>query len=105
MSAPARPPDAAPAPPPADLLAAWPRTAQWALAFLLAVSTALIAVYAVGSLRWGTRPTRLEQEAALPARVDLNEADRSQLRQLPGVGDKLAGEIERYRSDNGGFRS
>ena len=90
--------------PPPDLLAAWPRTAQWALAFLLAAATVLIGVYAVGSMRWGTQPTRLEQEAARGSRVDLNDADHAYLRQLPGVGDKLADDIERYRGDSGGFR-
>jgi competence protein ComEA len=103
---PAKPPDTGtPAPPLPDILAAWPRTAQGALAFLLAVNTLLIAVYSIGSLRASARPTQLEQEAALPARLDLNSADHAQLRQLPEVGDKLAGRIEAYRRSNGGFRS
>lgn len=103
---PAKPPDAGtPSPPLPDLLAAWPRTAQGALAFLLAVNTLLITVFSLGSMRPSARPTQLEQEAALPARIDLNSADHAQLRQLPEVGDKLAARIEEYRRNNGGFRS
>jgi competence protein ComEA len=103
---PAKPPDAGkpPAPQP-DLLAAWPRSAQGALAFLLGVNTLLIAVYSIGSLKSSARPTNLEKEAALPARIDLNSADHAQLRQLPEVGDKLAARIEEYRRTKGGFRS
>jgi len=103
---PAKPSDArAPSPAQLDILAAWPRTAQGALAFLLAVNTLLIAVYSIGSMQTGARPTQLEKEAALPARIDLNRADHAQLRQLPDVGDKLAARIEEYRRSNGGFRS
>lgn len=100
-AAPTKPPD--PAQP--EILAAWPRTAQGALAFLLAVNTLLIAVYSIGSLRTATRPTQLEQQAALSPRLDLNRADHAQLRQLPQVGDSLASRIEEYRRTNGGFRS
>lgn len=102
---PTKPPDTAPAPPQPDLLAAWPRSAQGALAFLLAVNTLLIAVYSLGSLRGGARPTQLEKEAARPTPLDLNRADHVQLRQLPEVGDKLADRIEEYRRTNGGFRN
>lgn len=103
---PAKPPNpGTPSPPLPDLLAAWPRSAQGALAFLLVVNTLFIAVYSIGSMQRSARPTRLEQEAALPSRIDLNRADRAQLRQLPEVGDKLAGRIEEYRRTNGGFQS
>jgi DNA uptake protein ComE-like DNA-binding protein len=103
---PTKPPDAGtPTPPLPDILAAWPRTAQGALAFLLVVNTLLITVYCIGSMRTAARPTELEQAAAQPARLDLNSADHAQLRQLPEVGDKLAGRIEEYRRTNGGFRS
>ena len=103
---PTKPPDTPPpVPPPPDLLAAWPRSAQGALAFLLAVNTLLIAVYSLGSLREVARPTQLEKEAVRPAPLDLNRADHVQLRQLPEVGDKLADRIEDYRRTNGGFRS
>lgn len=102
---PVKPPDARPPSPPLDIIAAWPRTAQWALAFLLAVNTLLIAVYSLGSMQVGARPTQEEQEAVRASRIDLNRADRAMLRQLPDVGDSLADRIEKYRRDNGGFRN
>src|SRR5262249_29084321 len=94
-----------PARPEADVLAAWPRTAQWTMAFLLGLSTLLIAGYSLGSLRWSTRPTRLEREAALGGPVDLNPADPGHLLQLPAAGESLAAAIEDYRRAGGGFRS
>jgi competence protein ComEA len=42
-------------------VAPWPRAAQLTLAFLLGIATALLAVYAYGSLRSGSRPTELSQ--------------------------------------------
>lgn len=36
---------------------------------------------------------------------DINEAGAEQLALLPGIGEKLAGEIVNYRSANGGFRN
>src|SRR5438552_18844654 len=87
---------AGPAPPQADVLVAWPRTAQWAMAVLLGLATLLIALSSLGSMRWGARPTRLEREASA-GRVDLNRADRVQLLQLPDVGESLAQRIEDYR--------
>src|SRR5262245_22349839 len=94
-----------PAPPQPDVLVAWPRTAQWAMAVLLGLATLLIALSSLGSMRWGARPTRLEREAASAGRVDLNRADRAQLLQLPDVGETLAERIEEYRRTNGPFRS
>jgi competence protein ComEA len=91
-----------PAPPQPDVLVAWPRTAQWAMAVLLGLATLLIALSSLGASRWGARPTRLEREAG---RVDLNRADRAQLLQLPDVGESLAERIEEYRRTNGPFRS
>ena len=37
--------------------------------------------------------------------VDLNEATEAELNLLPGVGEKLASDILRYRDEKGGFRS
>ncbi len=88
------PPPATPsAPPPA-----WPRSAQWAAAFLLGAATALLGAYAVSSWRAGTRPTELS------SRIDLNRAGQAELLQLPGVGPHLARRIEDYRAAHGGFR-
>ena len=55
-------------------------------------------------LRWGSRPTELESDAAA-GRIDLNHADRAQLLQLPGVGDVTAQRIEEYRQSHHGFQS
>jgi competence ComEA-like helix-hairpin-helix protein len=87
-----------------DVLAAWPRPAQWAMIFLLGAATALLAGHALKMLRWGTRPTELEPGAGLGFRIDLNRADRAELLQLPGVGDSLAQKILDYRRNQGAFR-
>jgi len=101
------PPSPAVAPPPcqSDVLTTWPRSAQWATVLLLGVATALLVVRCLGSLRWGARPTALERGAALAYRIDLNQAKRAELLQLPGVGSSLADRIEAYRRVNGDFRS
>src|SRR5262249_27575867 len=83
----------------------WPRAAQWLVAFLLGVTAALLAFHAYGSTRWATRPTTLEQGPSLTYRIDLNQAGRAELMQLPGVGDSLAGQIEDYRRQYGAFKS
>jgi competence protein ComEA len=80
-------------------LQAWPRPAQLATAVLLVLATVLLAIHAFGYWRGGSRPSELAQ------RVDLNEASRAELLQLPGVGDSLAERIEEYRDEHGGFRS
>jgi competence protein ComEA len=82
-------------------LAAWPRSAQWATAFLLGVTVALLAVNGWGYWRWGSRPAELDRAPAVNYRVNLNRADRAELLQLPGVGDSLAGRIEDYRRERG----
>lgn len=87
------------------LLAAWPRPAQLAAAALLVLATVLLAIHGLGYGRGGSRPSDLEQRAAAAQRVDLNEASRAELLQLPGVGDSLAERIEDYRDEHGGFRS
>jgi competence protein ComEA len=99
------PPPAAPPQPPPGVLTTWPRSAQWATVFLLGVAATLIVLRFLGSLGWGARPTDLERGAALAYRVDLNQAPRAELLQLPGVGPKMVERIEEYRRANGGFRS
>lgn len=83
---------------------AWPRSAQWASAALLLLALGLLGWQALGALRWGSRPTELDADAAA-ARIDLNRADRAQLLQLPGVGDITAQRIEEYRQSHHGFQS
>ncbi len=99
-------PPAQPRPPDRnDLGAAWSHPAQLAMAFLLGVAAALLVVRMVSSTRWPTRPTEYERAATVVYRIDLNEAARAELLQLPGVGDSLAARIEDYRREHGAFRS
>lgn len=103
--APASPVLAAPSasPPPQGIFLAWPRSAQWAAAFLLGVVLTLLAVHALTYLRAGTRATDHEPGHASAYRIDLNQATRAELLQLPGVGPALADNIEAYRRVHGGF--
>jgi competence protein ComEA len=69
------------------------------------VTTTLLAVQTWSHSRWAARPTDLERPPVLSYRVDLNQAERAELLQLPGVGPSLAGRIQDYRHEHGGFRS
>jgi competence protein ComEA len=71
----------------------------------VALTAALLLWKGHGYLRLGARPTELEHDAGLVYRIDLNQARRAELRQLPGVGPGLADRIEQYRNRHGGFRS
>src|SRR5438874_11995025 len=91
--------DAGAAAPPPALLAAWPRTAQWALGLLLTLAVVLIILHVtIGGLS-DARPTQLEE---LRSPINLNTVDRATLRQLPEVGDTLATRIDEYRQRHGG---
>src|SRR5262249_41436208 len=103
QSAPSSPTPPGPPPPaPPPVVTAWPRSAQLALVFLLGLTTALVAVYAIGSFV-GNRPTE-SQAAPLSHRIDLNQAGHAELLQLPGVGEKTAKRIEDQRQAQGGFK-
>jgi competence protein ComEA len=98
----------APTPPREGILSLsklWPRASQWVIAFLLGVTAALLGVHTYGSLRWSTRPTTLEHGGATIYRVNLNQAGRAELLQLPGVGESLVGRIEDYRRQYGAFQN
>jgi competence protein ComEA len=90
---------------PPELLAAWPRCAQLAGAFLFGALTTLLGVHALTYLRLGAEPSEIDEGTAITYRVDLNEARRAELLQLPGIGPSLADRIEEYRRSSGGFRS
>ncbi len=90
----------APAVAAAPLLAPWPPAAQWATAFLLGIVAALLAVHWFTSSRGGARAADLDRVY----RVDLNRAGEAELRQLPGIGEKLAQRIAEYRRTHGAFR-
>src|SRR5579862_2900871 len=76
-------------PEPTGIVAAWPRSAQIALAALLLIAVALLAWHAYGMSRWSSRPTDLDAASAKFTRLDLNRADHGQLLQLSGVGENL----------------
>lgn len=100
----APPPSPVPAsasPPQPAVLHAWPPAAQWATAFLLGVSVTLLIVHSFSYLRWSTRPT----DRVIGYQVDVNEAGRAELIQLPGIGTTLAERIEEHRQQRGPFRS
>src|SRR5262249_46965104 len=98
-------PVTAPQPLPSTIFRAWPRSAQLATAFLLGVALALLGVQILGHLRWGSRPTELQAGAVPLYRIDLNQADRIELAQLPGVGEQMAGRIVDHRREKGNFGS
>jgi competence protein ComEA len=90
-----------------EWLRAWPRQAQLAAAFLLGAVTMLLLTYGLAAARWTTRPTNLlrGQESGFETRIDLNQADRAELLQLPGIGSHLADRIEKNREENGPFKN
>jgi competence protein ComEA len=82
-----------------ELGSASPRSAQVALALCIAVLLGLLAYRGYGN-RLGTRPTE-----TVTARVDLNDAARAELEQVPHVGPKLAQAIDDHRKTKGPFKS
>jgi competence protein ComEA len=92
-----------PAPKPPEVVTAWPRCAQWAGAFLLGGLVALLGVHALSYLKLGAQPSEIEPAPVITYRVDLNEARRAELLQLPGIGPSMADRIEAYRRKAGGF--
>jgi competence protein ComEA len=81
----------------------WPRSAQWATVVLLIAAVGLLACNAVRSTRWGTQATTLRPGDELAYRIDINQADRAELLQIPGVGPALAERIEAHRLEHGPF--
>jgi competence protein ComEA len=76
----------------------WPRSAQVVTALLLLLTLALLGWHGLSLHIGSTRPTELDFG------LDLNQADRAQLRQLPGIGEALASRIDDYRREHGPFR-
>jgi len=89
---------------PSDPAPAWSRPAQGAAALLLLLAVVLLGWHTYGAQRWNCRPATLETNTLDSPSINLNEADRAQLLQLPGVGENLARRIEAYRAEHHGFR-
>jgi len=79
----------------------WSRHVQWALAFFLGVSATLI-VGRIISFH-ALRPTERDNVPPLQS-IELNRANKSELLQLPGIGEHLADAIITARDERGGFR-
>lgn len=82
----------------------WSRPAQGAAVLFLLLALGLLGWHAWSAQRWSCRPATLEAGALNFPSLDLNQADRAQLLQLPGVGEALAQRIEAYRAEHHGFR-
>src|SRR5215472_13643535 len=83
----------------------WPRSAQLALVSLLSVAMIFLAVHSYRGLRWSSRPTNLERSVLAVHHIDLNRADRTELLQVPGIGESLAQRIEEDRRQQGPFQT
>jgi competence protein ComEA len=90
---------------PLDIVSAWPHSAQLAAAFLLGSVATLLGGHLVSSLRQGSEPSAIVEPRPVTYRVDLNEATRAELLQLPGIGPSMADRIESYRTTQGGFHN
>lgn len=81
----------------------WTKPAQLATAFFVGVFTSILALAALQASRWGSSPSRLELDCVASQRLNLNQAERLELAQLPGVGPALATRIEHHRQEHGPF--
>ena len=77
----------------------WTRTQAYAALLLLIIFWTMSI--------WIYRASVEKPESQLPADlvVDLNDATHAELNLLPGVGEKLANDILKYRDEVGGFHS
>jgi competence protein ComEA len=65
---------------------------------------ALLAWRGYGLSRWSLRPAPIAREDWISP-IDLNQAQRADLRTIPGIGEKLADRIVAHRDANGPFAS
>ena len=84
---------------------------QTVAALVLGAAAVILAVCLVFRLH-GSRPAAvtlapadIPAVVAAPARLDLNTAAEEELRELPGIGEVLAGRIVQWREENGPFRT
>lgn len=92
----------APLPNPRQTTTAWPQVAQWAAAFILGAA-ALALVNRVVPVFERPRPT--ERERIVVVAIDLKSASKSDILQLPGVGEKMADRILAARDSSNGDAS
>ena len=94
----------APPVPPRDGGEVWPCAARRTTALLALLAIILLAWRGYGLSRWSLRPAPISREEWISP-VDLNQAQRADLRTIPGVGEKLADRIIAHRDANGPFTS
>jgi competence protein ComEA len=72
-----------------------------------ALAVLLLAIVGWTTCVWFSNRSNSRTESSLPCEmvIDLNEATPAELNLLPGVGEKLADDILRYRDEKGGFQS
>lgn len=88
-----------------DRFAAWPRQVQLATMALAGFFVAILLTRGQSYWSTTTRPLQLDNDLPLRFQLDLNEADRATLLQIPGVGEKMADRIITFREANGPFHS
>ncbi len=98
-------PNSSPAPAKPDRFSAWPRPIQYASLMLSGFFLAILLLRGQAFFSNTTRPLEVDSDLPLRFRIDLNEADRATLLQVPGVGEKMAGRIIDYREANGPFQN
>lgn len=79
----------------------WSNAAQYALAILILLAILLLYLHSAGVS--DTQSSQLNSNAFLTSRIELNQADVTQLRLLPEIGDALAHRIVHYRAEHGPF--
>src|SRR5262245_28532020 len=78
------------------------RPVQWAIAFVLGIMAALVGGRVFRAAE--ARPTDRDR-VVIVSTIDLNQASKTELLQLPGVGESLADTILAARDRLGGFHS
>jgi competence protein ComEA len=78
---------------------------QVATGVLFASALVLLLIHSVGYLRTGSRPSTLVHRGEIGYQIDLNQAERAELLQIPGIGENLARRIIDHRQENGPFQS
>ena len=90
--------------PPKDGGEIWPPAARRLTGLLALLALILLAWRGYGMSRWSLRPVPVTREEWISP-IDLNQAQRADLRTIPGIGEKLADRIVEYREAKGPFGS